>query len=117
MMVKNRSVRIFWIGSMYFSIGVNCCIAYWVGKRTWILLSLAAVMFGMALLSWILERRQQMCSVLYAALMTGLLLASVPILACWVGHGWTLILATAAELLLSAAIAACIVWRCRHERA
>ena len=34
MIVKNRSIRIFWIGSTYFSIGVNCCIAYWVGKRT-----------------------------------------------------------------------------------
>lgn len=113
-MWNSRPVRIFWIGSMYFSIGINNCIGYLLGLRRWELLSLAAVFFVVAAISWCLERREQMCSVPYAAAITILLFAQVPIMAYATGCILPTILAATAELLLSFGIAACMVRRNRR---
>ena len=114
-MWNSRPVRIFWIGSMFFSIGVNNCLGYWLGLRRWELLSLAAVFFVVAVISWGLERRKQMYSVPYAVTVTVLLIAQIPMMAHATGCILPLILAATVEVLLSIGISACIVWRNRHR--
>ena len=113
-MRNNREIRIFWIGSMFFWIGVNNCIGYWLGLRRWELLSIAAVFFALAAISWRMERRKQMCSVPYAVTVTILLIAQVPMMAYATGRILPSVLAAVVELLLSIEIAACIARRNRH---
>ena len=109
--VKSSKLRSLWIGSMFFWIGINNCIGYGLGLHRWEMLSLAAVFFVMAAISWFLERRKEMRSALYAVLTTILLVVQVPVMANAIGHVWTLILAGSVELLVSFGVAACMIRR------
>lgn len=118
-MTNSSKLRILWIGNMFFSMGLNHCLGYWLGLRRWEMLSLAAVFFVMAAISWWLERRKEMCSNLYIFLTTLLLILQGQFLLHADERLWLLIPATVIELLLSLGVSAFLIWRYRcakHEK-
>ena len=80
---KQLLMRILWIGAMYFYIGLNYCISGAFLPSIYsrrVCFSLGGIMIVMSLLSWIMERRKEMCSKVYVILITTVYFAHIPIL-------------------------------------
>ena len=80
---KRLHMRILWIGAMYFYIGLNYFISGALQPNAYsrrLCFSLGGIMIIMALLSWILERRKEMCSIVYVILITIVYFVHIPIL-------------------------------------